>query len=125
MFRWLNAGFFLLINIFHCYSIFTFDLGRSEFFLICISGEIKERPKDATQTLHSEYYSVYINLVHGFKFEVSILLEKDSQDFIYSCLCNQTFNLLPKLLFLIFRRVGISGQLSHPRRWECKTLPER
>ena len=44
---------------------------------------------------------------------------------VNACLCNQTFNLLPKLLFLIFRRVGISGQLSHPRRWECKTLPER
>lgn len=40
-------------------------------------------------------------------------------------LCNQTSNLLRKLLFLIFRRVGISGQLSHPRRWECKTLPGR
>lgn len=39
--------------------------------------------------------------------------------------CNQTSNLLRKLLFLIFHRVGISGQLSHPKRWECKTLPGR
>lgn len=42
-----------------------------------------------------------------------------------TCVCNQTSNLLRKLLFFIFPRVGISGQLSPPRRWQCKTLPGR
>lgn len=75
-----------LMNIFHCYSLFTYNLESSDFFVICVFSETNERSKDTSQALNVECwkpYSLYANLLCGFKFEVSIPLEQDSHDHAY------------------------------------------